>query len=196
MTDNDKQTEGQEPTTGQEPTGTPETTEQPKTFSADYVAELRQEAAKYRTRAKELESLKQKQTDADKAAELERLEKQNEWQKLAEARQAEIDTVKALVAERDKMIQDNAIKSAIIAEAAKQSAVSGDAVYRLLDMSQVDIDDAGNVTGVETAVTTLLKDSPYLVATKSPNGVPKTPVPQGKGDISDAERRQRSARTF
>lgn len=75
MADNEP---GQEPekVEGQEPS--PQ-----DTFSREYVEKLRQEAADNRVKLKEFQ-------DAQTAAEALRLEKQGEWQQLAEARAAEI----------------------------------------------------------------------------------------------------------
>jgi len=76
---------GQEPTEQpQQPKPGPDAPKEPQTFTADYVKELRAEAAKYRTELKsirdEFEGLK---TQAEKAAETE-LAEQGKWKELAE----------------------------------------------------------------------------------------------------------------
>lgn len=58
-----------------------------KTFPADYVQQLRQEAASYRTKLREFE-------EAQKQAEEQRLAQQQEWQKLAEQRAAEVEALR------------------------------------------------------------------------------------------------------
>ena len=58
-----------------------------KAFPAEYVQQLRQEAASYRTKLKEFE-------ESQRKAEEERLTQQQEWQKLAEQRAAEIEALK------------------------------------------------------------------------------------------------------
>lgn len=58
-----------------------------KSFPADYVQQLRQEAASYRTKLKELEDNQRKADDA-------RLAQQQEWQKLAEQRAAEVEALR------------------------------------------------------------------------------------------------------
>lgn len=60
---------------------------EPKMFDEAYVKELRNEAASYRVKAKELE---QKQKEAEDA----RLAEQNEWKTLAEQRAAEVEALK------------------------------------------------------------------------------------------------------
>ena len=67
--------------------------DEPKTFDAEYVKELRQEAASYRTRAKEYETLLATQETERKEAERQRLEKQGEFEALYKA-----ETAKALEA--------------------------------------------------------------------------------------------------
>lgn len=57
------------------------------------------------------------------------------------------------------------IRAEVIAEAARQNAVNGEAVYRLLpDDHGIEVDDDGNVKGVKAAVESLLADNDYLVA--------------------------------
>ena len=58
-----------------------------QTFPADYVQQLRQEAASYRVKLKEIE-------EAQKKADEERLAKQQEWQTLAEQRAAEVEALR------------------------------------------------------------------------------------------------------
>lgn len=68
-----------------------------KVFPADYVQSLRQEAAGYRTKLRDFE-------ESQKQAEQERLAKQNEWQTLAEQRQAEIEQLKDYQERYTKMV--------------------------------------------------------------------------------------------
>lgn len=58
-----------------------------QTFPAEYVQQLRQEAASYRTKLREIE-------EAQKTAEQKRLEQQQEWQTLAEQRAAEVEALR------------------------------------------------------------------------------------------------------
>ena len=73
---------GQEPQ--EVPPQEPQAGDEPQTFSADYVKELRAEAAKYRTELrdvqKEFETIK---TEREKATETE-LAEQGKWKELAE----------------------------------------------------------------------------------------------------------------
>jgi hypothetical protein len=70
-----------------------------KTFPAEYVAELRQEAASYRTKLKEFEE-KQRQTEEQ------RLAQQQEWQKLAEQRAQEVEQLRPYQERYEAMINN------------------------------------------------------------------------------------------
>jgi len=90
---------------GQEPQEAPPQETQaevePQTFSADYVKELRTEAAKHRTEKnavkEELEAIK---TERDKATEVE-LAEQGKWQELAEKNAAKVAEFEAKAQEWD-----------------------------------------------------------------------------------------------
>ena len=86
-------TDGQEPTTqtpqagkDTQPATTPQPgndTQAPQMFPLDYVQQLRQEAASYRTKYKEFEEQQAKQREKE-------LADQNEWKKLADERAAKL----------------------------------------------------------------------------------------------------------
>lgn len=66
-------------------------------------------------------------------------------------------------------LADQVIRSAVTNEAAKAGAVDVDAVITLLDKNAVTIDDAGRVTGADTAVAELLAAKPYLKGAATPS---------------------------
>lgn len=74
------------------------------------------------------------------------------------------------------------IHAAVITEASKAGAVDPDAVIALLSNDAVTIDDAGQVTGAETAVKALLEAKPYLQAS------PPAPTPPGFPDLGQGPR--------
>lgn len=59
---------------------------------------------------------------------------------------------------------------------AKAGAVDAEAAWKLVDMSSVEIDDDGKITGLEVAVADLKKKRPYLF------GSPSTPVGSSGGN--------------
>lgn len=55
------------------------------------------------------------------------------------------------------------VKSEILNKAADLGVIDTDAAYRLLDKDDIEIDDDGNITGVEEAVKALITAKPYLI---------------------------------
>ena len=60
-----------------------EETKEPENFSREYVQELRQEAAKYRTELKQLQEVESDRQKKAKEAEEKRLESQQQFEQLA-----------------------------------------------------------------------------------------------------------------
>lgn len=74
---------------------------EPKTFDEKYVKELRSEAAKYRKELQELKTWREAQeADARKRQEVEALE-QGKYKELLEARDKELEAMRAQIAQRD-----------------------------------------------------------------------------------------------
>ena len=130
-----------------------------KTFDEAYVKSLREEAAKYRTKAKELESkLETLPTEITskvlKALGLEPDPQKNFEQQLAEAnrkaQEAEQKAKARLIAAEVKLL------------AAEMGLIDADAALALMDKSSVEVDDAGNVKGVKEALEALAKAKPWL----------------------------------
>jgi hypothetical protein len=130
-----------------------------KTFDEAYVKSLREEAAKYRTKAKELESkLETLPTEITskvlKALGLEPDPQKNFEQQLAEAnrkaQEAEQKAKTRLVAAEVKLL------------AAEMGLIDADAALALMDKSNVEVDDAGNVKGIKEALGTLVQAKPWL----------------------------------
>lgn len=72
--------------------------------------------------------------------------------------------------ERDAIAQranEQAVRSAIIAEASRQGAIDPDDVAALLDRSALTVED-DKVEGVDEAVRALLDSKPHLLANKTP----------------------------
>lgn len=55
------------------------------------------------------------------------------------------------------------IKSEIISKAATYGVIDNDAVYALIDKSDIEIDENGNISGVDDALKTLLEKKSYLI---------------------------------
>lgn len=100
------------------------------------------EAAERRKRLEDLESAEQARKTAE-MTETDRLK-------------AELEAAKADVAKADARAKDMLIRSAFVAEAAKAGASYPEDVYRLADLSAVDVDDTGKINGVAEAVKALV----------------------------------------
>ncbi len=139
----------------------------------------------------------------DKASKLDQLEesKKTETEKLLAAvekagRTAEEATTREQAAtEREKQAHEHAnsllVRSAVVSEAAKQSAVDPDDVFGLLDKAKVTISDDGTVTGAQEAVKDLLKAKPHLVGRTGGNfGGGAQGAPASGPDMNDLIRQQ------
>jgi len=95
----DESQSSQVDTTPAAETGAPDATDKAdskqETFSREYVKELRDEAAKHRKEARDLQKRLEAIESEKQGAEDKKLAEQNEWKALAEKRQAELDKVKA-----------------------------------------------------------------------------------------------------
>jgi len=78
---------------GQEPKPGDEQASEPKTFDADYVKELRAEAAGYRVELKNLKDADEERKAEVESADEERLKGQQEWQELAEKQEGKATEV-------------------------------------------------------------------------------------------------------
>lgn len=103
-----------------------------------------------------------------------------------------------VAAEREKAALDRANvalrRSAVVAAAVKAKAVDPDAVFALVDPSQVTIGDDGQVTGAEDAVKALLEAKPYLVGSTqsagSADGGARGGAPAHSASLEDAVNRR------
>jgi hypothetical protein len=104
---------------------------------------------------KALEAAEEKRKSEAKKAEEEALTKNKEFETLATKREEEIKQVRAELVETK-------VQNAVERAAAKLGAVDPEAVYKLLDRSNVKVTDDGKIEGVEDAVKSLLEARPYL----------------------------------
>ena len=144
----DPQTSGQESGGGQEP----------ETFNREYVQELRQEAAKYRTQMQALQGKLEGFADYDALKEA-----ADHWEKHQEAQKGELEKLQEArekaERERDQALQraqDTLIRSAFVEAASKAGAANPGDAYLLADRSAVSVNDEGQIEGVEDAVKALV----------------------------------------
>lgn len=96
------------------------------------------------------------------------------------------------------------IRAAIDREAHRANAIDPDAVYALVDRSEISIDEAGTVVGADKAVAALLKAKTYLVKPDGDGGngsggnsgvksTPTTPQPKAPAGGDDEAARRAAA---
>lgn len=135
-----------------------------ETFSREYVQELRQENASYRTRA--LDAEKKAQEALDKAA--------------AKEADADAKAAKATTDADTKAKETNAaaeqriIRAELKAEAIKAGMVDIDGL-KLADLSSVKIDEHGQVVGAEDLMKGLKESKPYLFKEATSTSSTSTP---------------------
>lgn len=122
----------------------------PKTYDEAYVQQLRREAAENRV----------------KRTEAERKLKDIEDAQLSEAEKAkkEATEAKAQLEQLQIQLRERSIRAEIGALATKLKLADVDAAFQLMNRSSVEFDDQGGPQNVETLLTSLVKDKPFLVS--------------------------------
>lgn len=143
---------------GQEP--------EPERFDAEYVRKLRAEAAEYRRRMRELEG-QVKQYEEARLSETERLQK----------RLAELERELTHIQQER---QERILRYETMLAAQRLGIVDPEAAYRLLDLSSLEYDDAGQPTNLEQALKQLVAKKPYLAGQGQLSaGAPTNPATGG-----------------
>lgn len=109
-------------------------------------------------------SLSKKFTDAQKELEAykqKEAESQGKYKELAEEWQSKYTSLEA-------KWKQSAIQKSLAVEAQKLNPANIDAVLRLVDTSSLEIDDEGNVSGVEEALKTVQESVPQLFTVNPP----------------------------
>lgn len=133
----------------------------PKTFTQEELDRVVQDRLKReREKYPDYDELK------DKAARFDELDAASKTE--LERAQAAATAEKARADQAETRLREAARRQAIVSEAAKAGAIDPDAVVALIDSNAVTIDDAGQVTGAETAVKELLEQKTYLVGSSKP----------------------------
>lgn len=138
-----------------------------KTFDEAYVRSLRDEAAKYRVKAKELEdkvSTLPNEITAKvlKALGLEPDPDKNFENQLAEAQKK--------AQEVERRANERLLSAEVRLQAAELGLVDADAAMLLMDKAAVAVDEAGNVTGVKEALEALVAAKPWLKKAAAASG--------------------------
>ena len=141
-----------------DPTPEPEPQE-PKTFDEAYVKELRTEAAKYRTKAKELEQQLQTLPGEITAKVLAALGLEPDPQKNFDQQLAEANKK---AQEAEKRANERLVRAEVISLATDMGLIDADAALALMDRTDVTVKDDGTVDGVKEALEALVVAKPWL----------------------------------
>ena len=85
----------------------------------------------------------------------------------------EVEKLKAKIASMEAEAKNKQLKDAIQAEATQAKARDVDDLMKFLDMDKVQLDEAGNVTGLKEQIVQLQKDKAYLFEVGEGQGAPQ-----------------------
>ena len=85
----------------------------------------------------------------------------------------EVEELKAKIASMEAEAKNKQLKDAIQAQATQAKARDVDDLMKFLDMDKVQLDEAGNVTGLKEQIVQLQKDKAYLFEVVEPQGAPQ-----------------------
>lgn len=126
-----------------------------KIYDENYVKQLRNESAKYRTKVKEREQAEtQRMTELFKALGINPDPNKNFEKQISELQQKN--------QEIESRANDRLIRSEIKFISSTLGVVDPDVAFQLLDKSKVQIKEDGSISGVKEALEALLKAKPYL----------------------------------
>ena len=155
-----------QPQAGNQTTPDPQAGDGQEPISLDAAKKLRQEAQALRQRLKAYEDAEKAAADAQ-LSEKQRLEKQ-----LAEAEKKHEQATKAA--------QQRLIGAEVKLQAQTLGIVSPDAAAKLLDASEIEVDDDGNPKNLDALLKKLIKTYPFLVSGQQQgqqaNGTPRLPA--------------------
>ena len=85
----------------------------------------------------------------------------------------EVETLKAKIASMEAEAKNKQLKDAIQAQATEAKARNVDDLMKFLDMDKVQLDEAGNVTGLKEQIVQLQQDKAYLFEVVEAQGAPQ-----------------------
>lgn len=143
---------------------TQEEKQEPKVFDADYVKELREEAARHRTEKKAEREAREK-LEAQLTSLQEKVQ-EFEREKLTESerKQLEFEEAKSEVNKLKSEIHTTRLEAAVAKNVRKFELADADATVQLLDKSSVEYDDKGYPSNIDSVLEATLEKYPFLRA--------------------------------
>lgn len=154
------------PNTNTEANSEKETGTEPKTFDADYVKELRNESAKYRTERNEAQ--KAAEAQQAKLSDLENRIKEFEREKLSAEERAKLEfedskNLNKTLSEQMKAVQ---LEASVAKNVVNFSLADVDATLKLMDQSAVQYGEDGRPSNINDVLEATLEKYPFLKSTK------------------------------
>ena len=139
--------------------------QEPKVFDAEYVKELRNEAAKYRTERNDVQ--KSVEEFQNKLAEYENRIKEFEKEKMTVEERQKLEFKEAV--DKAKSLEDEIrstrLEAAVAKNVRKFELADVDATLKLMDHSKVQYDDGGRPANIDDVLTATLEQYPFLKGT-------------------------------
>lgn len=146
------------------------------------IRKLRETEKAAKTQRQELDQLRAQLTAFEDA----KLSQEERIAKQIETLQTQLADKERREAELTKRVQEQALRFAVVTEAAKLQIVDPDAAYKLLDLSEVERDEDGNATNLGKVLKDLVKAKPYLVAQQpTPAASPTNPAREDRQAATD-----------
>lgn len=136
--------------------------QEPKVFDAEYVKELRNEAAKYRTERNDVQkSFEEFQT---KLQSYEERIKEFEKEKMTAEERQKLEFKEAVSKSQDleNLLKTTRLEAAVAKNVVKFELADVDATLKLMDDSKVQYSDDGRVTNIDDVLTATLEQYPFL----------------------------------
>jgi hypothetical protein len=133
-----------------------------KGFSEEYVKELRNESAKYRTERNDLQ--KSLEGNLSKLSELEEKVKEFERAKLSEQERSKLEFEETKTQNQTLQDQMKAVRleAAVAKNTVKYELADADATLQLLDKSKVEYGDDGRPSNIDAVLEATLEKYPFL----------------------------------
>lgn len=160
--------------------------ESTKTFTQEELDEIiAKRLERERKKYADYEELKAKLAEYEKQEEERKRAEMSEIQRLQADLQAKIEAEQALqkqLSQLQETIKQEKIRNAFIVKAQSAGIAYVEDAYRLADFSGVEVDEDGNVKGIDAVVEQLVKNKPFLLAEEKKQ-------PKQIGDVSGGQKR-------
>jgi len=165
------------PHAGGEPTFAPITSQE------DFERRLAERLDRERKKYADYADAKKKAAEYDKYVEAQKTEEQK--------RQERLEALERELTETRTRVRESAVRTAIVAEAARRELADPNDAQRLVDMAAISVAEDGTIKGVQEAIDALVKSKPYLLRRVVPaTNAANPPREENASGRTDADRRR------